>query len=423
MKKNKLSKIKKIVIVLILFAINILGCINIDVSNANSISSANIYMVGDCGTLLTYKGIPVKVSYVEYTKDGVHYPAYCMDKTKPGAETGSYNVSINGMINDVGLWKRIINGYPYKTIEELGVANKEEAFTATKQAVYCYIHGNNPNDYAPVGEAGTRTLNAMIKIINDAENSSETKISSIINIDKNISEWKQDDKEKEYVSKTYSVNAGATIKNYKITLTRENGQDLGGIKLTDENNVEKNQFNPNEKFKILIPIKNMTENGNFNIKVETEIKTKPVLYGLAPNSGYQDYALTTATYEDGTGNAKDEYNKNETKIIIIKKDQEDGVALEGVEFEILNENKETVYTGLKTNEEGKIVVDNLVPGTYYLKETKQADGYQIYDQLIKVDTKLNQEVTVTINNIKEEKPKIETSKASKELKRLPVTGM
>ena len=422
-RKNKLISIaKKIGVALTLLSLNIAGVCSI--VNAKTINSAYIYSIGDCGSLLTYKGAPVKVSYVEYTENGVHYPAYCMDKTKPGAETEPYTVSIDEAINDVGLWRRIINGYPYKTIQELGVASKEEAFTATKQAIYCYIHKNNINDYGPIGEAGTRTLNAMKKIIQDAENSTETKISNTITINKDTSKWEQDEIEKGYVSKTYSVTALASIQNYKITLTKENAENLGGIKLTDLNNNEKQEFSPNEKFKILIPIKNLTEEGTINIEVEAKVNTKPVLYGKAPNSSYQDYALTAATYEDGSGNTKDEYNKNETKIIILKKDEEDGKTLQGVEFQLLNENKEPIYVDLKTNEEGKIVINNLVPGTYYIKETKTIDGYEIYDELIEVKVQMNQELTVTINNKKQEKPKIETKEYGyKEVKKLPVTGM
>lgn len=423
--QNKTKLIRGVKVFIVIIALVILNTLTIINSvYAENINSANIYTIGDCGRLLTYKGVPVKVSYVQYMHDGIAYPAYCLDKTKPGAESGEYAVSVQSAIQDVGLWRRIINGYPYKTIEELEVANKEEAFTATKQAVYCYIHGNNPEDYGAIGEAGERTLRAMKNIINNAQNSSETKISSTITIDKNISEWKQDEKEKDYISKIYSVQAGANIENYKITITKENGSDLGGIKLTDENNQEKTQFSLNEKFKILVPIKNMTEKTNFNIKVEAKIKTKPVLYGMAPNNTVQDYALTAATYEDGTGNVKDEYQKNETKIIIIKKDQEDGKLLEGVEFELLDENREILYTDLKTDKEGKIVVENLVPGIYYIEETKTIDGYQRYEQPIKVEIKLNQEITVTVNNLKEEIPQIDTkTKTSKEVKRLPITGM
>ena len=413
---------KRQIIASALLIFNILNFINI--ANAESINVANIYSIGDCGNLLTYKGGTVKVSYVQYIQDGVEYPAYCMDKTKPGAETTPYTVSIQNAIQDVGLWRRIVNGYPYKTIQELGVVNKEEAFTATKQAIYCYIHGNNPDDYGAIGEAGERTLNAMKKIISDAQNSSEIKISSTLTINKNDDEWKQDENEKNYLSKTYTISAGSTIEKYKITLTKENSQDLGGLKLTDTSNQERTEFSPNEKFKILIPIKNMTEAGSFNIQVEAKVKTKPVLYGTAPNSEYQDYALTAATYEDGIGRAQDEYAKNETKIIIIKKDQEEEIVLEGVEFELLNEKKETVYTGLKTNSEGKIVLENLIPGVYYLRETKAIDGYQANDEDIKLKIELNEEIMITVNNIKEEKPKVETTKtSSKEVKRLPVTGM
>lgn len=422
---------RRMIIIFLVIIFNILGMSN--AVQATSINAANIYTIGDCGKLLTYKGTPVKVSYVEYNYNGVHYPAYCMDKTKSGAETTPYTVSVQEAVKDVGLWRRIVNGYPYKTIQELGVNSKEEAFTATKQAVYCYIHNNNPSDYGAIGEAGRRTLNAMNKIINDANNSSETKISSTITINRVSDKWEQDSIEKNYVSKIYSVKAGASIEKYKVTISKENGRNLGGIKLTDENNKERSEFNPNEKFKVLIPIKNMTNKGGFNLKVESKVKTKPVLYGIAPDSNYQDYALTAATFEDGIGTLNDTYYKNETKIIIIKKDQETAKLLPNVEFELLDKNKKTIYSDLKTNKDGKITIENLIPGSYYLKETKTLDGYELYDQPIRLEVDLNQEVTVTVNNLKQEKPKIETkTKLSKEiitkrqkqsLKKLPVTGI
>lgn len=431
-KTNIKNRIKKAFIIITSLLLSFLGFSNI--AYAADISSAHIYLVGDCGSLMTYKGNPIKVSYVEYTEGGVHYPAYCLDAAKPGAETQEYTVSITSSINDVGLWRRIINGYPYKSIEDLGVANKEEAFTATKQAVYCYLYNHNPADYGAIGEAGQRTLNAFNKIINDANNSTETKISSTVTINKENNEWTVDNLDENYVSKLYSVTAGANISNYKIKIEAKNGADLTGVKITDENNQEKEEFMSNEKFKVLIPIKTLKENGEFNLSVETQVYTKPVLYGTAPDSSYQDYAVTVASYEDGTGNISDTYFKNETKLIIVKKDQETGDVLQGVEFELLDENKNVVYSDLKTDEKGKIEIENLLPGTYYLKETKTVEGYDLYEQLIRVDFKLNQEITVTVNNTKEDVPTIETKEnTSKEVnsveltnekvKKLPVTGM
>lgn len=392
---------------------------------AKNIETANIYSVGDCGALLKYKGTIVKVSYVQYINDGIEYPAYCLDKTKPGAESSPYTVSVNQMINDVGLWRRIVNGYPYKSIQELGVANKEEAFTATKQAIYCYIHGNNPNDYEPIGEAGERTLNCMKQIITNSQNSSETKIANNVKVNKGEDEWKQDKIDSQYLSKEYSILSPSEIQDYKIKITNENKIDIGGIKVTNLQNEEISEFKANEKFKVLIPIKNLTESGSIKINVETKMKTKPILYGMAPNSNYQDYALTAETYEDSTGESIDYFSRNETKIIIVKQDKDTNEPLENVEFEVLDEKRNVVYSGLKTNNEGKIVIENLIPGKYFIKEVNSVNGYEKYEELIDTEVGLHEQVTVNVYNSKEKKPSIDVEKneRSKEVKRLPVTGM
>ena len=159
----------------------------------------------------------------------------------------SYSVSVNEAITDVNLWRIIINGYPYKSIQELGCNNKQEAFTATKQAIYCYIHGNNPNDYQAIGEAGQRTLNALNKILQDAKNSKETQISNNIKINREADTFKVDNINKECVSKIYSIKAGTTITNYKVSLSAEKNQLPEEIKITDLNNNEKQEFSQNGK--------------------------------------------------------------------------------------------------------------------------------------------------------------------------------
>lgn len=425
--KNIIKKIGKITTAVALLIMNLL-CVGNSIYAA-SFNEINTYMVGDCGTLLTYEGAPVQAIYIESNQNGVSYPAYCMDRTKPGAEKGSYNVTTQNTLQDVKLWRIIINGYPYKSLKELGVENQWEAFTATKQAVYCHLHGKRIERFGSIGtDAGDRTLNALKMILTDAANSTETKVSSTITINRISSKWEQDSKEKEYVSKTYQATAEAEMQKYKVQLTRANAKDMGDIRITDENNNERNEFYPNEKFKVLVPITYMKENGGFNLKVDAKVKTKPVYDGKTQKPGTQDYAITTNPYEDGTGIITEEYTKNETKLIIIKKDQDNGNILEGVEFELLDKDKKTVYVDLKTNKDGKIVIENLIPGTYYIKETKATDGYDAYSELIKVDLELNQEMTVTVNNKKQEKPEIEKKTANKEVKattvkKLPVAGM
>lgn len=415
MNKNIIKKIGKITTVVALLIMNLL-CLGNSIYAA-SFNEINTYSIGDCGTLLTYEGAPVQAIYIETYQNGSCYPAYCMDRTKPGAEKGDYYVTTQNTLQDVKLWRIIINGFPYKSLDELGVDNGWEAFTATKQAVYCYLHGKRIEYFGSVGtEAGDRTLNALKMILTNAENSTETKVSSTITINRISSKWEQDPIEKEYVSKTYQATAQAEMGKYRVQLTRANATDMGGIKITDENNNERNEFYPNERFKVLVPMADMKENGAFDLKVDAKVKTKPVYDGKTQKPGTQDYAITTNPYEDGEGIITEEYTKNETKLIIMKKDQDSSDMMEGVEFELLDKDEKPAYVDLKTDENGRIEIKNLIPGTYYLKETITKDGYEEYPELIKVELELNQEMTIIVNNKKQEKPEIEKKTAEKEVK-------
>ena len=152
--------LKTFIIGAIVLILNMLILLNS--TYAVNLGNVNIYSAGDCWQLLKYNGIVVKTTYAEYKTENGANPAYCLNKTLEGVgEVGAYDVDASEKITDVGLWRVIINGYPYKSLDDLGVNNKEEAFTATKQAVYCYIHGNDINNYEAIGEAGKRTLEAL----------------------------------------------------------------------------------------------------------------------------------------------------------------------------------------------------------------------------------------------------------------------
>ncbi|OLA93960.1 MAG: hypothetical protein BHW64_05710 [Candidatus Melainabacteria bacterium LEY3_CP_29_8] len=131
-------------------------------------------------------------------------------------------------------------------------------------------------------------------------------------------------------------------------------------------------------------------------------------------------------YEEGNGEYIDEYDKNQTKIIIIKQDEDTQERLEGVEFQLLDENQNVIYTNLQTDKNGKIEIENLIPGKYYIKESRTINGYEIYQDLIEADVNLNEEITVSVNNHKQDVPKIEKVNKEKEVtntKILPITGM
>ena len=98
-----------------------------------------------------------------------------------------------------------------------------------------------------------------------------------------------------------------------------------------------------------------------------------------------------------------------------------------MEFNILDNNKQIIYSNLKTNSNGEVEITNFLPGKYYLQEVKTKDGYVLSDELIEFEVLFNQELNLTVNNLFEKVPnKKNEEKVQKEetvVKKLPVTGM
>lgn len=421
--KKKIS----IIIILIIILINIFSI----ASNAvTPINTAYIYANKKTDPLLMWDGLRIHTHMAVYKVGNKEYPAYCMNRDLPGVEIGfSQTVDVSKLVSNVKVWRAIINGYPYKTIAELGCKTEEEAYLATKQAVYCMLTNRDVNEYTAIGESGKRTLNALKQIVKNARNSKITKVSAELTVNQKNSLWQIDNIDKNCVSQSFTVSANAGFDKYLVEVQNLN---IEGVKITDKTNKEKTEFNSDEEFKILIPITNITKDGNFTINVTGNVETKPVFYGESRDPALQNYALTGYTYEEGTGSKKIYYTKNETKLIIIKKDNKSNIGLEGVEFELLDENKNVLYTGLKTDGNGKIEIKNLQPGTYYIRETRTLEGYEIYNKLIKVELDLNEETTVNVINLEEE-PNVKTTikKSETSVKqnktetniKLPKTGM
>lgn len=387
------------------------------------IESANLYSKGVYSDYLHYGNIGIVFNYVVYSKDGKEYPAYCLNKDIDGVTpTCEYSVTTDELLSDIKVWRAIINGYPYKTISELGCESEEEAFIATKQAVYCMLYDREPNAYVANNEREQRVLNALTQIVTNARNSTEIKQGANLTIVDVDNDWNQDNLNTKCISKTFTVTANARVDTFKVKIEDLNIENL---KIVDEQNNEKNEFKYGEKFKVLLPISGLQKEGSFTIKVEGQVATKPVLYGYSGNSNLQDYAITGSVYEDGSGAKTTYYTKNETKIIIIKQDEE-GKCLEGVKFNLLNENKEVLYSDLTTNKDGKITINSLIPGKYFIEEINTINGYAISEKEIEANVEYNESLTINVTNSKDEitieKPKV-LEKQIEVIQKLPKTGM
>lgn len=405
LKQRKFAAISLIIILL-------LNIVLVGVVNAEG-QEVRVFNDGRCSDYLKYKGVTVGCYQVSYRdSNNVKYPAYCLDRDLPGIGGGvgeklEYNVEVEDTLTNNLIWRVVSNSYPYKSVSELGVKTGIEAFVATKQAVYCILYGNDAEDFsrytAVDSVAGERVLALLKKLVNDARNSDETKPSAVIKVIEESDKWQVDDVDSNYISKVYRIKTEAEFDTYTVALDSDKLPE--DTRIVNSKNIDTNTFKSGEKFKILLPINHGVEEGEFVINVSAKLRTCPVYYGKAPD-GMQSYALAANPYEDGNGNLKQIYNKNNNKIVIIKKDAQTDEFLQGTEFNILDANKKVLYSNLITDKNGKVVLTSMKPDTYYLQEVRPTDGYAKLDSLVKFNMELDKEITLTVKNNKIEKNEI-----------------
>lgn len=429
MKKFIIKLIKKTFIILMISAMLFTAQMLSNTAKATIVeenTKVKLYSKGEL-ICLVYDGIKIGTQFVVYEKEGKEYPAYCVNREKDGVtEDFSYSVIAEKIYSNNLVWNAVINGYPFKTPKELGCDTEIEAFTATKLAIYDMLYDYDMNKFNICADNGQRVLDAMKKIRSEARNSNKSKIIATVKIISEMENWEIDDIDHNYISKIYKVEASAINEEYKVNLTNNNI-----AKVVDEENKEKTTFASKEKFKIMIPIKQLENSGELTINVKSDLKTYPILYGKSTVENKQNYVLTVGEFETTSVTKQEKYVANKTKIKVNKQDGDTKLPLQNSKFNLLDGNKKIIYTELTTDEKGNLEVENLIPGTYYLQEIQAPKGYAPYKKLIEITVKLNETVEVTVENFKEpaEEEKevpddiIQIKVGEKnEMKKLPRTG-
>ena len=372
-------KIGIIMIILLLLSAYMTPFFN--VVNAYSVNQAYIYTVKEPEYHLQYwtgsKWAYVITSYVGYTgEDGKFYPAYCVNRELPGVEAGnSYTVTVTEAIQDQGVWRALFNGFPYKNPSELGVENDYDAFCATKQAVYCMLYNLDTSRYRGGDERGTKIAQAIVNIVNSARNGvggnyTAPKVS--INKVGNLT------KEGKYYTQTFSVSSNVPLRDYYVY--QISGLPSGSY-FADVNGGQRTNFSSGENFKVYIPQNSLISNITSYIGVDGSCKSYPALYGKAPNSSLQDYALTLDPFENGSSDT--ELSINPTGEVTIEKTSTTdniwngviaGSLIPNAKYNLYNSKKNLIGT-YTTNSEGRIHITGLSLGTYYVQETTPVPEY------------------------------------------------
>lgn len=360
--------------------------------------------------------------YVTYSRttyiddNGITRIAYCVNPDLKGigyisGEVVGYDVEIKNLLSDNKLWRALVNGYPYNSPESMGVETDDDAYLATKMAIYAIMRGNTENDirtlYRPgkdkvegqsleeIERRGTKVIEAICKLINIGYNGTETiQSNNILKIEKD-SEFLEDSLNKNYYSQKLKIKSKVECKEYYI---KNISNFPAGTIITDIDGNQKYSFKGGEKFKLMVPKTSIMENINGTIEINGICKTYPIYYSECKNGNYQNYLLCCDSFSDNFNAVNDiniEINKSSLKIVKIDKDTKRPIA--GVKFSV--KYKDGTNIGIYTTDEnGVIYIENLHQGEIIVKELENNKFYNISKNEYIVELNYNESKNIEIEN-------------------------
>lgn len=389
-------KVNRKIIISLMIIITMFSCFQNIVLAKNIGDSSRLVKIGDCNSNIEFKfssgWSDVICHYIGYNEGGKTYPAYCISHGLDGVdEHGSYSVDLTKILDDVRIYRVIINGYPYKSPSELGVADKYDAYLATKQAIYSVLLGRDVTSvYRGKNSNGNAVVNAINNLTNIGRYGNQTYKTANLRINKSGGLIEEGD----YFSQRFNVSSAVDVSGYDITSTNNLPTDSY---ITDSNGNRKTSFNNTEDFKLMIPKSSMDRDINSSISIKGRCKTYPVFYGQTTVSGTQNYAVTAEPYVDYNASIDYAEKLNTGKIRIIKQDSETKQAVQGVTFS-LSKSDGTVIANSTTNEDGIATFSSLYRGKYILKEVSTNEKYILNESEFDADVEYNKTTKTTILN-------------------------
>lgn len=268
----------------------------------------------------------------------------------------------------------ILSGYPYKTPEELNCQDEFEAYLATQEAIYMDYEPRDLQNYTIVNERGERIFEAAKQIVQEAK-----QLSSInhIFITPRQEELIEDINDTNYLMKEYDIATSSTIDTASIQVIAGEG-----IKVTDLNNQLKTDFKEKDAFKILVPKEQATQ--NISVQLQADFIKVKLQHGGTQNLQNNYGVVIVADEKEKVTSHVDIKTADLSTIQITNFAKDTQEQIIGAKFELLDSNYAKIQEDLTTNEQGQIRLDNIVPGTYYIKQTQTIEGYNLMNYYIKV---------------------------------------
>lgn len=435
-----MSKFLKLVFTCIMIIIQFL-LFSISVKAAN-IGETKDLERGDLGYYCVQKWDGSKWIYLTYNQtfytdtDGQKYIAYCLSPGLPGVgyvsgEKESYQVKIDKMLDNDVIWRVLKNGYPNKSIDELGVETADDAYFATMQAINAILRGYSveqarelytPGQFAINGESyddvqrrGNKTLNAMFKLMDIGINGNETRNKFLQISIQQVGTIKKENND--YYSVVFKVQSGAEVSEFSVQSIENLPK---GSYVSDKNGKSKEKFKGNEDFKIMIPVNEIKNDIKGKVSIKAEQKNYPIYYGKSTIEGFQDFALCNNSYSEVVANAEIDVKSNKSKLVVTKIDKNTKKAISNVKFQITL--TDGTVKNFITDQDGKIVIDNQRPGKIVLKEIETAEKYKLNTDEIEAEVKFDETKEIVVEN-ELQRGSIKVIKIDKDDKNIKLEGV
>ena len=367
------------------------------------IADLNPFFVNAGRENLTYRnaGYPAAMfdnNLNRYTQYGISTvggnQSYCMDYGYRAPASGASLTYIK-TVRSNKLVAVMANGYPNKSVAQLGAVNIDAAYLGTQMAVWQTVNGTSYTKGNAFDLNKIQPAAGYEKAVNNAKQvAAKILASGTYNPTISVSGGKVD--YDSYVEMNKIGPFKVNVEGYKYTTFKTSLVNAPeGSYVVDKDNHIRNEYNAGEEVYVLVSKTAAPKKVTLKVTAVANEKVA-VLYGAG--SSMQNFVFLDFEQKTIEASKQFTWEKREGNIEIVKVDQ-NGASVEGAEFKVVDESGKQVAKQ-KTNKEGKITIKGLPVGKYTVTEISAPEGYILNAQTKTVTVKTGETARIKAVNEK-----------------------
>ena len=408
-----------------------------------ALGEVNIYSGGYSMNYLAVNGRVQTQSYTYFlyrnsVGETQEIPAYCVTPDQYGVpQTVPEGESIRYLAEEKASDSKVVglvaNMYPHRSLAELGLTNKYQAFYAGKIALWCYLIPEwdisdvtvAPGLTGPEREIGESILNAAVKIYTQGTTWTSVAEPQLTTSPDQEAAYPVTIDGAAYRQQVFTVTSPTWVDGQAVNVSFQDGTDVPeGARIVDENNQDITQVKVSNTgdgykgtFKVLYPEDCVAgQSGSVQLSLSADVYQYVVFYALCQEvdqyGNLQSYLCDTDPKVSLLRNAISNYSDtdepddpdeptpppSETALKITKYEAGTTVTLSGATFEVVGPDGDTigVYT---TPESGSITIPLTEVGNYTIYERVPPEYHLLDEEPVKqVTVKYGEVAEVAFEN-------------------------